>query len=126
MKDKSNSIAKFNAAKDDAVAAQQEVEELQEKLKIAKEKAVELRARAKKLKLALGGGTELEKEQADEELGIKPNEKPKKSEEEQDEEASMTSSTTSGSKSTEGLSYVRVTMESKTAAERILKKLFKK
>lgn len=62
MKDKSNSIAKFNAAKDDAVAAQQEVEELQEKLKIAKEKAVELRARAKKLKLALGGGTELEKD----------------------------------------------------------------
>lgn len=125
MKERSNKIAKFNAAKEDAVNAQQEVEELQEKLKNAKEKAVELRARAKKLKLDLGGGTELEKEQADEELGISNTEKPKKTEEEQEEEASMSSAPAAGSKSTEGLSYVRVTMESKTAAERILKKLFK-
>lgn len=32
---------------------------------------------------------------------------------------------TGGSKSTEGLSFVRVTLESRTVAERILKKLFK-
>ena len=73
----------------------------------------------------LGGGSELEKEQADEELGISPSEKPKKTEEEQDEEASPTSPISAGSKSTEGLSFVRVTMEYKNAAENILKKLFK-
>ena len=51
--------------------------------------------------------------------------KPKKTEEEQEDEASITSASTGGSKSSEGLTFVRVTMESKSAAERILKKLFK-
>lgn len=73
----------------------------------------------------MGGGTELEKEQADEELGISSKEKPKKTEEEQEEEESMTSSSTGGSKSKEALSFVRVTMESKGAAEKMMKKLFK-
>lgn len=37
----------------------------------------------------------------------------------------MTSSSAGGSKSKEPLSFVRVTMESKGAAERMMKKLFK-
>lgn len=61
IKERRNKISKFNAAKEEAIAAQREVEELEDKLKNAKERAVELRARAKKLKLDLGGGSELEK-----------------------------------------------------------------
>lgn len=73
----------------------------------------------------LGGKSEIEVEQANEELGISGSEKPAKTEEEVEEENSITSSVTPASKSTESLSFVRVTMESKTAAEKLLKKLFK-
>lgn len=56
---------------------------------------MELRARAKKLKLDTGGRSEIEKEQADEELGIKSTEKPKKNEEELEDENSITGSSSS-------------------------------
>lgn len=54
-------------------------------------------------------------------MGISPAEKPQKKDEELDDGTQAPGAgDLSGTKSTEGLSYVRVTMDSKTAAEKIL------
>ena len=59
-------------------------------------------------------------------MGIGPTKKPQKKDEDLDDGTQAPGAgDLSGTKSTEGLSYVRVTMDSKSAAEKILSKLFK-
>ena len=81
------------------------------------------KTKAKKLKIALGGGTELEDEQADEELGIKPDDKSKSTKDDDDD--SPLASPMPASKYKENLFFVRVTLESKAIAEKLLGQMFK-
>ena len=72
--------------------------------------------------MALGGGTELEDEQADEELGLKAEDKKAASD---DDDDSPTAPPMPAAKYKENLFFVRVTLENKSIAEKLLGQMFK-
>lgn len=114
---------KYLQARDESIRLQNVYKDLEEKTKLAKEAAQKQKKLAKKLHEKVGGGSEVEGELADEELGIDSEEEDKKEAPSAAAETEKPAKKAAG-KGT-GASVVQFTMKGKDQAESLVSKMFK-